>query len=73
MTFISKWHQYDTATKWSDLGIKLNFLERQKLRPLKINDFLWRKAQRMNVCVCVRVFKGEKKYLHNCGSNSGDG
>lgn len=59
--FISKWHQYDMATKRSDLGIKLNFLGRQKLQPLKMNDFIWRKAKCMNVYVCARECLKEKK------------
>lgn len=37
--------QYDTATKWSDTGIKLNFLTRQKLLPIKMND------EKLSVCV----------------------
>lgn len=44
--------QYDTAAKWSDLSIKLNFLGRQKLLPLKIND-LDKKLCRKCECVCV--------------------
>lgn len=46
--------QYDTAAKSSDLEIKLNFLGRQKLLPLKINDIPWQKAERRSVRVSVK-------------------
>lgn len=50
--------QYDSAAKWSDQSIKLNFLGRQKLLPLKINDFAEKLCGKSaNVCVC----EAEKK------------